>query len=75
MFLQDQIQLWLAFRLDFFGSLFVLLTSLLVLLQDITPSDSGLAISNCFQALVFLTWACRGMSDIAFSLFGTENLQ
>ncbi len=57
-FTLEELQLWLAHRLDWIASVLVLLTALLCVLNrdTVAPAATGLAISNSLQALVFFTW-------------------
>ena len=59
-------QVWLAFRLDLFGCLLVLVTCLLSvgLWESLSASRAGLAISNSFQILLFFSLMVRGLADI-----------
>jgi len=72
MFTQDQLQLWLAFHVDFIGALLVFLTALYCFLarNDIDSSAAGLAISNSIQKLIFFSWMVRGTAD-SLSLFNS----
>ncbi len=57
------------------GSLLILTVGLIVVLQDYSASASGLAISNCFQSLIFLTWVVKGFADIAINLESVQNMK
>jgi hypothetical protein len=55
----SRLQLWLGFRLNTFGSLAVLATALLCVMdKDILSASAGLAISNSLQQLVSLPYTC-----------------
>eukprot|EP00455_Lapot_gusevi_P029940 TRINITY_DN320_c0_g1_i19.p1 TRINITY_DN320_c0_g1~~TRINITY_DN320_c0_g1_i19.p1 ORF type:complete len:1436 (+),score=492.77 TRINITY_DN320_c0_g1_i19:117-4424(+) len=68
----EELQGWLAHRLDFIASLLVFFTAILCVTdrKNNLPADTGLAISNSLQALVFFTWVVRGLADSA-SLFNS----
>lgn len=61
LFSLEELQCWLAHRLDWIVTLLVLLTALLCVINkggSVAASAAGLAISNSLQALVFFTWVC-----------------
>lgn len=85
LFTLEELQLWLAHRLDWIASLLVLLTALLCVLNrdSVAPAATGLAISNSLQALVFFTWVrdcefecCNSRRDCRreFGMLGTDRI-
>jgi ABC-type multidrug transport system fused ATPase/permease subunit len=72
----DDLQGWLSFRLDFVASLLVLGTCLLMvgLQASIPASGAGLAISNSFQILLFLSLAVKGAAEIHANIPSVERV-
>jgi ABC-type multidrug transport system fused ATPase/permease subunit len=66
MFNNDQLNLWLSFRLDFVSAILVFATAIFAVVQrgTVDAATFGVAISNSFQQLVFYTWVVRGMAEI-----------
>jgi ABC-type multidrug transport system fused ATPase/permease subunit len=66
MFNNDQLNLWLSFRLDFVSAVLVFATAIFAVVQrgSLDAATFGVAISNSFQQLVFYTWVVRGMAEI-----------
>ena len=62
----ELLQMWLTFRQDTIGCSLVLATCLLCVLQEsrLPPADAGLAVSNSFQILLFLSLMFRGAADV-----------
>ncbi|KAL0487917.1 hypothetical protein AKO1_015179 [Acrasis kona] len=65
-FNNDQLNLWLSFRLDFVSALLVFATAIFAVVQKgtVDAATFGVAISNSFQQLVFYTWVVRGFAEI-----------
>ena len=76
-FTLEELQCWLAHRLDFIASLLVLLTAILCVYNrdSVAASATGLAISNSLQALVFFTWWVRGMADCTSMLTSVARVE
>eukprot|EP00762_Andalucia_godoyi_P002737 ANDGO_04493.mRNA.1 ABC transporter C family member 3 len=76
-FTMDQMQLWLAFCLDFLGSGLVLTTAMLCIGQrnNITAAAAGLAISNSFQILIFFAMFCKGISEIDAQVYSVFRIK
>lgn len=76
-FNQELLQLWLASRLDFIGSLMVLATCLMAIsIQPVLPaSTAGLAVSNSFQILLFWSVMCRTAADIDSNIASVERVK
>ena len=72
----DQLQGWLSFRLDGVASLLVLGTCLLCvgLRGSISAASAGLAISNSFQILLFMTLMVKGAADIHANISSVERV-
>jgi len=66
MFCNDQLNLWLSFRLDFVSAVLVFATAIFAVVQKgtVDAATFGVAISNSFQQLVFYTWVVRGFAEI-----------
>lgn len=73
----ETLQVWLAFRLDLFGCLLVLVTCLLSvgLWESLSASRAGLAISNSFQILLFFSLMVRGLADINAGISAVDRIK
>lgn len=72
----DDLQGWLSFRMDFVASLLVLGTTLLCvgLRASISAANAGLAVSNSFQILLFMTLMVRGAAEIHANIPSVERV-
>jgi ATP-binding cassette, subfamily C (CFTR/MRP), member 1 len=67
------LSLWLAYRVDFIGSLLVLICALLaVLSDDLDASVAGLIVSNSFQLLLFFSIMSRTFGDVQDNMGAVE---
>lgn len=67
------LSLWLAYRVDFIGSLLVLICALLaVLSDDLESSVAGLIVSNSFQLLLFFSIMSRTFGEVQDNMGAVE---
>eukprot|EP00735_Rhodelphis_limneticus_P012516 TRINITY_DN57_c0_g2::TRINITY_DN57_c0_g2_i1::g.14725::m.14725 TRINITY_DN57_c0_g2::TRINITY_DN57_c0_g2_i1::g.14725 ORF type:complete len:834 (-),score=313.02,sp/Q9R1X5/MRP5_MOUSE/36.59/1e-167,sp/Q9R1X5/MRP5_MOUSE/29.27/1e-13,ABC_tran/PF00005.22/3.3e-07,ABC_tran/PF00005.22/1.5e-21,ABC_membrane/PF00664.18/2.4e-26,SMC_N/PF02463.14/10,SMC_N/PF02463.14/0.18,SMC_N/PF02463.14/0.017,AAA_21/PF13304.1/5.3,AAA_21/PF13304.1/0.0072,AAA_21/PF13304.1/7.2,AAA_16/PF13191.1/9.6e-05,MMR_HSR1/PF01926.18/0.0022,AAA_29/ len=77
LFCMEQLQCWVAFRLDTMASLMVLATALFCVRELKGEDDSGsagLAISTSLQMLVFLTMLVRAYTDMRSQISAVESI-
>ncbi|KJE97611.1 ABC transporter ABCC2 [Capsaspora owczarzaki ATCC 30864] len=76
LFNTEQIQCWVAFRLDSVASLMVLATALFCvgLRDDLKASAAGLAISSALQMLVFLNKFVRSVTEVRSQISAIETI-
>lgn len=77
------VKTWIAFYIDIVASLFIYISALFLVLfpnsnfslTEVTPSSTGLALSNALQLLVFLQWLMRTISDIHGAMYSCSTLR
>jgi ABC-type multidrug transport system fused ATPase/permease subunit len=72
----DQLQFWMAFRVNLVAALSVFATALFCvgLRNDITAGSAGLAISNALQMLVFLTMLVKAINEVRGQITSVESI-
>ncbi|ORX56503.1 P-loop containing nucleoside triphosphate hydrolase protein [Piromyces finnis] len=77
------VKTWVSFYIDIVASIFIYVAALFLILfkdsnfslTEVTPSSTGLALSNVLQLLVFLQWLIRAISDIHGAMYSCSTLR
>ncbi|CAG8447380.1 10995_t:CDS:10 [Ambispora gerdemannii] len=75
LFTMMQVKSWLALYIDILASLFIYSTALCVVtLKSIGASDTGLALTNALQLLIFGQWMIRYGRDVSATMSSVQQL-
>jgi len=64
----------LAFYIDSFTAVYIFLCGMLIVIEQVSPSNTGLALSNVLQVMVFLQWTVRFASDTHTNMASVQQI-
>jgi len=68
------VKAFLAFYIDCFTAVYIFLCGMLIIVEQVSPSNTGLALSNALQVMIFLQWTVRFASDTHTNMASVQQI-